>query len=160
MKSIAIYPGTFDPITNGHMDIIGRGAKLFDKVIVAVAPTNRKKTYLTMEERLSLLNEVLKSFPKVSVMRLDGLVVNLAKEEKAGIILRGLRGVSDLDYELQLSHMNNLLNAQVETVFLPAAQEVSHISATIVREIAELGGDISAFVPEAISKYLQKKYSK
>jgi pantetheine-phosphate adenylyltransferase len=157
MRPIAIYPGTFDPITNGHMDIIERGTKLFDKVIVAVAPTNRKQSYLTIEERVTLLNAVLKSMPKVSVARLDGLAVSFARKENAAVILRGLRAVSDFDYEFQLAYMNHRLDAQIETVFLPAAEGVGHISGTIVREIAELGGDVSSFVPAAVAKYLQQK---
>lgn len=157
MKLIAIYPGTFDPITYGHIDIIERGAKLFDKVIVAVAPTSRKPSYLSMTERVVLLNEVLQSMPKVSVAHLEGLVVDFAREEGASVILRGLRAVSDFDYEFQLAYMNHRLSPQIETVFLPAAEDRGHISATIVREIVELNGDVSAFVPPAVVKYLKQK---
>lgn len=144
-------------MTNGHMDIIERGVKLFDKVIVAVAPTSRKQSYLSIEERVALLNEVLKSMPKVSVARLDGLAVSFAREEKATVILRGLRAVSDFDYEFQLAYMNHHLDPQIETIFLPAAEGMGHISGTIVREIVELGGDVSSFVPKAVAKYLQQK---
>lgn len=157
---IAVYPGTFDPMTNGHLDIVERGMKLFDKVIIAVAPTRRKQAFLSIEERVALLNEVSKSMPKISVARLDNLVVNFAREEKATVILRGLRAVSDFDYEFQQAYMNHQMAPTIETVFLPAAEGVGHISATMVREIAEVGGDVSPFVPKAIATYLQQKRQK
>ena len=157
MQSMAIYPGTFDPMTHGHVDIIERGIKLFDKVIVAVAPTDRKNPYLSIDERLKLLKAVLESMPQVDVLVLQGLVVDFAKKQGASVILRGLRMVSDFDYEFQLAYMNHRLSSAIETVFLPSSAQYSHISGTIVREIINLGGDVSSFVPKRVADYLQKK---
>src|SRR5690606_38543702 len=134
-----------------------RGTKLFKQVIVAVAPTHRKNPYLSIDERLMLLKEALQPISGATVMTLEGLVVDFAKQQGASVILRGLRAVSDFDYECQLAYMNHQLSPQVETLFLPAAENYGHISGTIVREIAALGGDVSLFVPPAVANFLQKK---
>lgn len=157
MKPTAVYPGTFDPLTNGHVDIIQRALPLFEKIIVACAPTSRKAPYLTLDERIDLIKKVLADFKNVQVMPLEGLLVDFAKQHKADVILRGLRAVSDFDYEFQLAHMNHRLSPEIETVFLPAKEGYSYVSGTIVREIVKLGGDVSPFVPSLIARHLQKR---
>ena len=157
MNRTAIYPGTFDPIRNGHVDVIKRAAKLFGEIVVAVAPTSRKAPCFSMDERLALITEALGSYKNVRVVVLEGLLVDFAVRHKAGVILRGLRAVSDFDYEFQLAHMNHRLAPGIETVFLPGSEGFSYISATMVREIVNLGGDVSPFVPPAVMKHLQKR---
>ncbi len=157
MSRIAVYPGTFDPITNGHVDIIKRASTLFDKVVVAVAPTSRKSSCLPWDERLQLVTEVVRKMPRVDVYPLKGLLVDFAKEHGASIILRGLRAVSDFDYEFQLAHMNAHLCPEIETVFIPASESCSYISGTLVREIVGLGGDVLAFVPAIVAEHFQRK---
>ena len=157
---IAVYPGTFDPLTNGHMDIIERALPLFDKVIVACAPTSRKTPYLTLDERLDLIKAVLTDFENVQIMQLKGLLVDFARQHHANVILRGLRTASDFNYEFQLAHMNQCLSAGVEIVFLPAKVDYSYVSGTLVREIVEWGGDVSPFVPLLITRYLQRRKKK
>lgn len=158
----AVYPGTFDPLTNGHMDIIERALSLFDKVIVACAPmpTSRKTTYLTLDKRLDLIKAVLTDFENVQVIPLKGLLVDFARQHHANVILRGLRAVSDFDYEFQLAHMSRSLSPEIETVFLPAKAGYSYVSGTLVREIVELGGDVSHFVPPLIIRHLQRRKKK
>lgn len=156
MKTTAVYPGTFDPITNGHVDIITRASQLFSKVIIAIAPTSRKNTFFTIENRVDLAKAALKSIANIEVVLLKGLVVDIAKAEDA-VILRGLRNGSDFDYEFQLAEMNRQLSPKTETIFLSATAEYAPISATIVREIIELGGDVSAFVPKAVLEFIQQK---
>ena len=160
MVQIAVYPGTFDPITQGHVDIITRATRMFDKVIVAVASTSRKLPYLSLEERLALLTEVLGHLASVRVARLEGLLIDFVKQHHAEVIVRGLRTVSDFDYEFQLAHMNQRLLPGIETIFLPASEESTYISATIVREIMDLGGDVSRFVPARVARYLIEKKKK
>src|SRR3990167_4663962 len=160
MSRIAVYPGTFDPITQGHVDIVLRAARLFDELIVAVAPTHRKTPYLSWEERVSLLSQVSVSCHHVRVVRLEGLLVDFMQQQGAWVIVRGLRTVSDFDYEFQLAHMNQRLLPTVETLFLPAAENTVSISATLVREILELGGDVSPFVPSLVASHLQQKRKK
>lgn len=157
---ITVYPGTFDPLTNGHMDIIERALLLFDKVIVACATTSRKIPYLTLYERLDLIKAALTDFENVQVMPLKGLLVDFARQHHANVILRGLRAVSDFDYEFQLAHMNQRLSSEIEIVFLPAKADYSHVSGTLVREIVELGGDVSPFVPPLIIRHLQRRSKK
>lgn len=157
---ITVYPGTFDPLTNGHMDIIERALLLFDKVIVACAITSRKIPYLTLYERLDLIKAVLTDFENVQVIPLKGLLVDFSKQHHVNVILRGLRAVSDFDYEFQLAHMNQRLSPEIEIVFLPAKAGYSYISGTLVREIIELGGDISSFVPPLVARYLQRRKKK
>jgi len=146
MKRIAIYPGTFDPITNGHVDLIERATHLFDKVIVAVAKATSKSPVFDLEKRVALATDVLAKVDNVEVCGFDILLVEYMKQKNATIILRGLRAVSDFEYEFQLASMNRHLSDQVETVFLTPAEQYTFISSSLVREIARLGGDVSQFV--------------
>jgi len=142
----AVYPGTFDPITNGHEDLIQRASRLFDEVVVGVAHSQAKRPFFSMDERVSLATEVLAQYKNVSVLGFSGLLSEFVKEQSASVILRGLRAVSDFEYEFQLAGMNRRLAPGVETLFLTPSDKYLFLSATIVREIAVLGGDISAFV--------------
>lgn len=146
MKRIAIYPGTFDPITNGHTDLIERATHLFDTVIVAVAKATGKAPVFNLDERVALASEILSGFKNVEVCGFDILLVEFMKQKNATIILRGLRAVSDFEYEFQLASMNRHLSDKVETVFLTPAEQYTFISSSLVREIARLGGDVSQFV--------------
>lgn len=157
MKRKAIYPGTFDPVTNGHVDIISRAANLFPELIVAVATNKVKRPYLALETRIDLLNETVGAIQGVRVMGFDNLLIDFAMEQKAGIILRGLRAMSDFDYEFQLAGMNRKLSKEVETLFLTPSEEVMFISSTLVREISALHGDVSQFVPSCVVKALQQR---
>ncbi|HLB57609.1 MAG TPA: pantetheine-phosphate adenylyltransferase [Gammaproteobacteria bacterium] len=159
-RSIAIYPGTFDPMTHGHVDIVARAVKIFEHLIIAVAPTTRKVPFLNVDERTALMREVLAPFKNVRVVILEGLLVNFAQRHDAKIIIRGLRSVADFDYELQLARMNQRMMSTIETVFLPTSEMTSAISATMIREIIELGGDITPFVPPTVSQYLLAKKKK
>ena len=157
MKKKAIYPGTFDPVTNGHVDIISRAANIFPELVVAVASNKSKKPYLDLETRISLLEEVIGHLPGVQVIGFDILLIDFVLQQNAGIILRGLRAVSDFEYEFQLAGMNRKLSKQVETLFLTPSENLMFISSTLVREIAILNGDISQFVPEAVAKELGRR---
>ncbi len=150
MDNIAIYPGTFDPITNGHYDLVRRAAKLFDKVIVAIANSSSKKPIFGIDERVSLTTSVLQDINNVEVCGFDSLLIDFAKQKNANIILRGLRAVSDFEYEFQLASMNRHLSAEIETLFLTPAEEYSYISSSLVREVASLGGDVSPFVHQKV----------
>lgn len=154
MKTSIVYPGTFDPITLGHVDIIQRAAKLFEYVWVVVAPTSRKAPYFSIEERMRWVQSVFQDVSGIEVVSFPGLLVDFIKENGVTAILRGLRAVSDFDYEFQLSHMNLCLLPHLETIFLPAKPELSYISGSLIREVISLGGDISAFVPPVVSDYL------
>lgn len=154
MKHKAVYPGTFDPITNGHLDIITRAALIFPELVVAVADSNRKKPFFSLAERLAFVQDAVGLLPGVSVVGFDNLLVNLAREQGASIIIRGLRGISDFDHEFQLASMNKTLFGELETLFLTTSEHVMCISSTMVREIAKLGGDVSAFVPSGVSQAL------
>ncbi len=156
MSLKAIYPGTFDPVTNGHLDIISRAAKIFPELIIAVASNSMKKPYLPLQTRINLLKEVLHDLPSVKVMGFDNLLIDFVMEQKASIILRGLRAVSDFEYEFQLAGMNRKLSKQIETLFLTPSENLMFISSTLVREIAMLNGDVSQFVPECVVKELAK----
>ena len=157
MKQKAIYPGTFDPVTNGHVDIINRAAKIFPELVVAVASNKSKKPYLSLENRIQLLEEVVGHLPGVSVLGFDTLLIDFVLEQKAGIILRGLRAVSDFEYEFQLAGMNRKLSKKVETLFLTPSENLMFISSTLVREIAVLNGDVSQFVPPGVVKALYQR---
>ncbi len=146
MNTIAIYPGTFDPVTNGHTDLVQRATRLFDQVIVAVAKGGSKQPVFPLEQRVALAQEVLADMPGVKVCSFDTLLVDFMKQQDAGVILRGLRAVSDFEYEFQLAGMNRQLSPDVETVFLTPAEHYAYISSSLVREIAGLGGDVSRFV--------------
>ncbi len=154
---IAVYPGTFDPITLGHLDLIRRGARLFGTVVVAVAAAHHKKTLFSLEERLQIMREAVKPLENVRVESFTGLVVDCAKALGAGAMLRGVRSVTDFDFEAQLAGMNRALAPGVETVFLTPDARYQHISSTLVREIATLGGDVAQFVtPEVHTRLLAK----
>ena len=159
MNITAIYPGTFDPITHGHSDLIQRAARLFDHVIVAIAANPTKKPFFPLEKRIVLARAVLKDLDNVEVCGFDTLLVHYAAERNAQIIVRGLRAVSDFEYEFQLASMNRRLAPKVETLFLTPAEQYAYISSSLVREIAALGGDISAFVHEEVKAALAAKSS-
>lgn len=156
MKHIAIYPGTFDPITYGHMDIIKRAADLFEQVIVAVAVSTHKSTFFPLEQRLGMVNEVIHPWKNVEALSFDNLLIDFARQHQASCILRGLRAVSDFDYEFQLAGMNRQLDSKIETIFLPASENYAYVSASMVREIAKLGGDVSRFVPPEVNTRFKK----
>ena len=159
MQIIAIYPGTFDPITNGHLDIIARASKLYDKVIVAVAVNRGKTPLFSLNERVELIGRVISEFTNVAVIGFDNLLVECAKQQGATVILRGLRAVSDFEYEFQLAGMNRRLAPELETVFLTPAEQFEFISSTMIREIAQLKGDVSCFVPDAVHQRLIEKFT-
>lgn len=153
-----IYPGTFDPITNGHSDLIERAAKMFDQVIVGIAASPSKKPMFDLDHRVSLVTEVTKHLDNVEIVGFSGLLVNFAKQYNANILVRGLRAVSDFEYEFQLANMNRRLMPELESVFLTPAEENSFISSTIVKEVALHNGDVSKFVHPLVAKELQKKH--
>lgn len=153
----AIYPGTFDPITKGHTDLVKRATKLFDKVIVAVAASPSKQPVFTLEERITMAEQVMAQLPRVQVLSLSGLLVDFARQHQAVAIIRGLRAVSDFDYEFQLAGMNRKLAPEVETLFLTPDEKYSYISSSLVREIAALGGDVKEFVHENVMAELKRR---
>jgi|TARA_B110000495_G_C22659299_1_gene390362 pantetheine-phosphate adenylyltransferase len=153
----AIYPGTFDPITLGHVDIVSRAAPMFGELILAVAGSTSKNTVFSADERVELAANVLSRFPNVRIMKFEGLMVDFAKKNGASIILRGLRAVSDFEYEFQLAGMNRKLMPEADTVFLPTSEKFTYISSSLVREIAKYGGDIGEFVPPGVKEVLIKK---
>jgi pantetheine-phosphate adenylyltransferase len=148
--SIAIYPGTFDPITNGHTDLVQRACRLFDKVIVAIAAGSSKQPVFSLEERVATAGQVLQGISNAEVCGFDTLLVDFMKQRGATVIIRGLRAVSDFEYEFQLASMNRHLSPDIETVFMTPAEEYSYISSSLVREVARLGGDVSPFVHEKV----------
>jgi pantetheine-phosphate adenylyltransferase len=154
-----IYPGTFDPITNGHTDLIERASRLFDEVLVAVAYNSRKKPLLELEERCDLVRQATAHVPNVTVMGFSNLLAEFVRSQHATVILRGLRAVSDFEYEFQLADMNRRLAPELESVFLTPTNHLSYISSTLIREIASLGGDVSEFVDPAVQRALKKKFS-
>ena len=154
MKKIAIYPGSFDPITNGHIDLIKRAAKLFDGVIVAITQNANKSSFLSIDQRVNAAENSLNSVKNAKVLSFNSLLVDFASEHNAQIIIRGLRAVSDFEYEFQLSGMNKRLNSEIETLFMTPSEEFANISSSLVREILLLGGDISPFVPIEVKKIL------
>jgi pantetheine-phosphate adenylyltransferase len=158
MEITAIYPGTFDPITNGHLDLIARAARLYDHVIVAVAVNQTKTPLFSLDERVLLVNEVTADIANVSVFGFDNLLVAFAQEYKASVILRGLRAVSDFEYEFQMAGMNRRLAPHLETVFLTPAEQYEFVSSSMIREIARLKGDVSYFVPDAVQRRLSEKF--
>lgn len=155
----ALIPGTFDPITNGHADIAGRAATLFDKVIIAVADSTSKQTLFTLDERVVLANSVVSDFANVDVISFRGLVTAFAREQKAKVIVRGIRAVSDFDYEFQMAGMNRQLCSETETVFLTPSENLSYTTSSLIREIASLQGDVSNFVHPAVEAALKDKFS-
>lgn len=158
MKRI-VYPGTFDPITRGHIDLVERAAKLFDTVVLAVANSEKKQPMFAIQERMELCREALAHIPNIEVCSFNGLTVNLAQAQNSKIILRGVRTVADYEYELQLANMNRALAPEIETVFLTPGESLSYVSSSLLREIASMGGDISRFVPDNVSKALNTRFN-
>ena len=156
----AVYPGSFDPVTYGHLDIIRRSRSLADELIVGVLNNKAKTPLFSVEERVKMLEEMTKNMPGVKIVPFEGLLVDFAKEMSAGIVVRGLRAVTDFEYELQMAQTNNKLSPELETVFLTTSLEYSYLSSTIVKEVAAFGGDISQFVPETIERRIQEKIMK
>ena len=156
MKKIAIYPGSFDPITNGHVDLIKRASKLFDEVIIAITQNANKSSFLSIDDRVTAAENSIRSLENTRVLSFNSLLVDFAREHNAQIIIRGLRAVSDFEYEFQLSGMNKRLNSEIETLFMTPSEEFANISSSLVREILMLGGDISPFVPTEVKKILIK----
>ncbi len=157
MKKIAIYPGSFDPITNGHIDLIHRASKLFDKVIIGITQNSKKSSFLSIDERIDAATTALKDVDNIEVLSFNTLLVDFANEQNVQVILRGLRAVSDFEYEFQLSGMNKHLNPNIETLFMTPAEQYANISSSLVREILSLGGDISVFVPKSVETLLKTK---
>jgi pantetheine-phosphate adenylyltransferase len=155
----AVYPGSFDPVTNGHLDVIERARKLFDEVIVAVAHNDEKQALFSLEERLQFLRGSIGKIDTVRIAQFDGLLVEFAVAQKASAVIRGLRAVSDFEFEFQMALMNRKLEAAVETIFLMPKEEYTYLSSRIIKEIARLGGDVSTFVPPAVSKALARKFA-
>lgn len=154
---VALYPGSFDPITNGHLDLIQRGSALFDRLIVAILRNDEKRPLFSLDERVEMLHEVTGEFPNVEVGSFGGLLVDYAAERGASVILRGIRAVSDYEYELQMALMNRRLRPEVETVFLMAGEAYSFISSRLVKEVIRLGGDIGDLVPPTIEGRLKRR---
>ena len=154
---VAVYPGTFDPLTRGHEDLVRRASGLFDTLVVGVADSKNKHPFFTVEERLEIANEVLGHYPNVKVESFSGLLKDFVRQHDARVIVRGLRAVSDFEYEFQMAGMNRYLLPDVETLFLTPSDQYQFISGTIVREIAQLGGDVSKFVFPSVDRWLRKK---
>ena len=157
---IGIYPGTFDPITNGHLDIIKRGLHLFDKLYIVVPKNIQKNALFATNERVELLQEVLKDYSNIEVVSTDELTVNFAEKVQATVMLRALRMVSDFEYELHMAPLNRHLNNKIETIFIMSSHEYSFLSSSSVKEIASFGGDVTEFVPPVVKLALDKKYQK
>src|SRR5438309_5622096 len=154
---IAIYPGSFDPLTNGHLDLIERGSKIFDRLIIAILRNSEKEPLFSIPERRSMLEEMTKQFSNVEVDTFEGLLVDYGVRKKATAVLRGIRAISDYEYELQMALMNRKLEPRLETVFMMPAETYSYLSSRLVREIAQLGGSIKGLVPESVEQRLQEK---
>lgn len=159
-KRIAIYPGTFDPFTNGHLDLVNRSLMAFDEVIIAIAPSLKKAPLFSLAERVSLIKKSLENSERVRIEPFEGLLVDYVKSRKGIVIIRGLRAVSDFEYEMQMALMNRQMNPRIETVFMMPSLEYSFLTATIVKEIASLGGPMSELVPPAVEKALLNKFKK
>ena len=158
-RHIAIYPGSFDPFTNGHMDIVRRGLEIFDTVIIAVANNSDKNSLFTAAERVDILMKLTADNPRLRVETFDGLLVNYVVSKKARVILRGLRAVTDFEFEFQLAQMNHTVCEQVETLFMMTSPKFAYLSSSIVKEVGRLGGDISKFVPPLVREELLKKFA-
>ncbi len=155
----AIYPGSFDPITNGHLDVLKRATRLFDEVVVAVAFNDQKQGLFTAEERVGLIAEGVRELPNVRVTRLEGLLVDFARKQSASAIVRGLRAISDFEFEFQMALMNRKLEQSIEAIFLMPKEEYTYLSSRIVKEIARLGGNVEAFVPPFVARALREKFA-
>lgn len=159
MKKRAIYPGTFDPVTYGHLDIIQRSAKIVDELIVGVLNNKAKKPLFTPDERVEMLKEALKDVPNVKVKAFDGLLIDFAKEQKANFVIRGLRAVTDFEYELQMAQTNRIIDPEIDTIFLTTSLKFAYLSSSTVKEVAAFHGDISKFVPKKVAKKVEARYS-
>ncbi len=158
-KKLAIYPGTFDPITNGHLDLIERGLRIFDELIIAVAPSTKKQPLFDLAERIDMIRKAVRKYKNVEVESFHGLLMDYAKGKGGVALIRGLRAVSDFENEFQMALMNRRLNTEIETVFLMPSEEYSFLSSTIVKEVASFGGSINGLVPEAVEIALREKFN-
>ncbi|MGI5997950.1 MAG: pantetheine-phosphate adenylyltransferase [Lutispora sp.] len=154
---IGVYPGSFDPVTNGHLDIIERASKLFDKLIVAVLINNNKSPMFTVEKRLEFLKESCKGINNIEVASFDGLLIEFMKEKNAHTIIKGLRAVSDFEYEFQMALMNRKLNPEIETIFMMTSNKYSYLSSSLIKEVAKFGGCVKGLIPEVVEKELYRK---
>jgi pantetheine-phosphate adenylyltransferase len=157
MRTLAVYPGSFDPLTNGHVDIITRGARLFDRIVVAILINAEKSPLFTMEERVDIAREVFKALPNVEVDTFDGLLVDYVERRGAQVIVRGLRAVSDFEYEFQMALMNQRLNGRIETIFLMPAEQYTYTSSRLIKEVFRLGGRVHGLVPDMVEDRLRRK---
>jgi len=160
MKRVAVYPGSFDPLTNGHLDIIGRGALLFDELVVAVLQNTSKEPLFTVDQRLRTLRHVLRPMRNVHVDRFEGLLIDYVRRVGGSVIVRGLRAISDFEYEFQMALMNRHLTAEIETVFLMAGEDYSYLSSRLVKEVAQLGGSVRGLVPPQVEKLLAARFGR
>lgn len=160
MKKVAIYPGSFDPITYGHVDLIKRSANIFDRIIVAVAINTHKDTLFDIDERVALVGQIIKDIDNVKVVAFSGLVIEFAKKNKASVLIRGLRMISDFEYELQMAMTNRRLDETIETVFLMPSEGHSFLSSSLIKEAATLGADLGSFVPECVADRLREKLNR
>ncbi len=156
-ETLAIYPGTFDPLTNGHVDIIQRGSRLFDRIVVGILLNVEKSPLFTVEERVEIAREVFRPYANVEVDTFDGLLVEYARRKRAGVIVRGLRAISDFEYEMQMALMNRHLNPEVETVFMMPAEPYTYVSSRLVKEVVALGGSVTTLVPSIVEERLRQK---
>lgn len=159
-STIAIYPGSFDPITYGHLDIIKRSLKIFDHVTIAVARNSQKKSLFSIDERVELIKSILKGEPRVSVDTFDGLLIDYVTSRQANVIIRGLRAISDFEYEFQIAQMNSSIGHDIETLFMMTSVQYGYLSSSIVREVCSLGGNVDSFVPAEIKVAMLKKYER
>lgn len=159
MNKIAVYPGTFDPVTKGHVDLVERASRVFDEVIIAVARSSTKSALFSTEERVSLIKEATADTPGVSVESFDGLLINYLEEHHAHVILRGLRAISDFEYEFQMASMNRKLASKFETIFMMTGEQYTYLSSRFVKEICRLGGEVECFVHPAVKKALLEKFN-
>ncbi|MEQ1912578.1 MAG: pantetheine-phosphate adenylyltransferase [Vicinamibacterales bacterium] len=157
MSTLAVYPGSFDPLTNGHVDIITRGARLFDRIVVAILINSEKSPLFTMEERVEIAREVFKDVPNVEVDTFDGLLVDYVDRRGAQVIVRGLRAVSDFEFEFQMALMNQRLNGRIETIFLMPAEQYTYTSSRLIKEVFRLGGKVHGLVPDMVEERLRHK---
>ena len=157
MPTLAVYPGSFDPLTNGHVDIITRGARIFDRIIVAILINAEKAPLFSMEERLTIAQEVFSDFPNVEIDTFEGLLVDYVERRHAQVIVRGLRAVSDFEFEFQMALMNRRLNGKIETVFMMPAEQYSYISSRLIKEVFSLGGRVHGLVPDTVEDRLRQK---